>query len=115
MVACATGGGVVRLNLLDKAIRHARSTVAVELTLHDERVDVAISDDDPGYDPEQLPRMGERFHRPLGSVGPGSGFGLSIARAVVALRHGQIVPGRAATAGAEVVLRLPCVQSGVAQ
>jgi hypothetical protein len=45
-------------------------------------VDVAIRDDSGGFDPEQLPRMGERFHRPLGGVGTGSGLGLSIARAV---------------------------------
>jgi signal transduction histidine kinase len=77
-------------------------------------VDVAIRDGSGGFDPEQLPRMGERFHRPLGGVGTGSGPGLSIARAGAALHHGEILLGRSA-GGAEVVLRLPRLQSGVAQ
>lgn len=94
-------------NVLDNAIRHARSAVAVEIACHGERVDIAIGDDGAGFDEEQLPRLGERFHRPLGSVGAGSGLGLSIARAVVALHQGDIVLGLSRSGGGQVVLRLP--------
>ena len=99
--------GIAFANLLDNAIRHARHRVSVTLESRGTQASVAIEDDGPGYDEASRARLGERFHRPPGSVGGGSGLGLSIVRAVAALHRGELELAHAATGGARAVLRLP--------
>ena len=94
-------------NLLDNAIRHARTAVVVTLEPGEGQVGIVVEDDGPGFDPAALPRLGERFHR--GHASGGSGLGLSIVRAVAALHGGEVEFGRAKGGGARVVLRLPQV------
>lgn len=95
-------------NLVDNAVRHARDQVAVSVEAGtDNRVELLVDDDGAGFPAEELSRLGERFHRPEGSPGSGSGLGLSIARAIAALHGGEIALGRSASGGGRVVLRLP--------
>ncbi len=54
-------------------------------------VQVDVTDDGPGLDPDQLSRVFERFYRADGSrTGGGSGLGLSIVQAVVEAHDGQV-------------------------
>jgi two-component system OmpR family sensor kinase len=54
-------------------------------------VQVDVTDDGPGLDPDQLSRVFERFYRVDGSrTGGGSGLGLSIVQAVVDAHDGQV-------------------------
>ena len=119
--ACANADDVRRVvrNLLDNAVVHARSRVA--LTVGDVDVvdadgsgasrswaQVLVADDGPGVPPEHRERIFERFYRAdaARSRDGGSGLGLSIARAL-AERNGGHLDLVAADHGTTMRLRLP--------
>jgi len=103
--------GILLQNLLDNALRHApdHGRVNVRVGGHDEQVVLTVDDNGAGFTATDTARLGERFHRPEGSVGEGSGLGLSIARAIARLHHGELTFGRSALGGARVALSLPRV------
>ena len=99
---------VVR-NLLDNAVRYARSRVAVSLEVVDGWAVLTIEDDGPGIPPDERERIFERFARldtARSRQQGGTGLGLAIAREVVVDHHGTITvdEGRG---GARLVVRLP--------
>lgn len=94
-------------NLLDNALRHAHRQVNVRVAGHPGSVSLEVNDDGPGFSAADATRLGERFHRPEGSLGEGSGLGLSIARAIAGLHRGQLDLGRSDAGGARVTFALP--------
>ncbi|WP_447736169.1 ATP-binding protein [Rhodanobacter soli] len=101
--------GILVQNLLDNALRHVpdHGQVNVRVGGHADRVTLEMDDDGAGFESTDAARLGERFHRPEGSVGEGSGLGLSIAQAIASLHHGRLAFGRSALGGARVSLSLP--------
>lgn len=98
-------------NLVDNALRHtpAGGQVSVSATRSDAAIDVAVTDTGPGFDPELLPRLGERFARDDASrarASGGTGLGLAIVRAI-ATAHGGTVTAENTTGGALVTISLP--------
>ncbi|HWH75315.1 MAG TPA: ATP-binding protein [Methylibium sp.] len=77
--------GALLRNLLENALRHAPRDSVVTLRFEAEALEVL--DEGPGVAPEHLPRLGDRFFRPVGESTPGSGLGLSIVQRIAAL-HG---------------------------
>ena len=68
---------------------------------------VDVTDDGPGLDPEQLSRVFERFYRTDGSrTRGGSGLGLSIVQAVVEAHGGQMGVSSILGSGATFSFRL---------
>ena len=106
---------VVR-NVLDNAVVHARSRVALTVDVVDDGdgdaarswAQLLVADDGPGVSPEHRERIFERFYRadPARSRDGGSGLGLSIARAL-AERNGGHLDLVAADHGTTLCLRLP--------
>jgi signal transduction histidine kinase len=96
-------------NLVDNAIRHARDNgeISVGIERRDGSVELVVDDDGPGF--PDTARLGERFHRPEGSIGVGTGLGLSIVEAIVALHQGRIELDRSPAGGARVRLSLPAL------
>lgn len=87
------------LNLVDNAIKYARSRVEIELRGRE----VRVSDDGPGVPPEQREKIFEKFARlGDGPKPPGAGLGLSIARKLAVLHGGTLV-----CEGNTFILRLP--------
>ncbi len=94
-------------NLLENAVRHARSVVRVRLGAADGAVRLEVADDGPG-----VPRKtgsasstaSSRCTRP--ARGRGSGLGLAIV-STIAERHGGSCMVRDSATGATFVLRLP--------
>ena len=68
-------------NLVENAVDFARDRVTVDVRWNDQTVDVAISDDGPGFAPEILGRIGEpyvtsRHHQPNDTSEESAGLGL---------------------------------------
>ena len=78
-------------NLLDNALRHTPSggQVTVGLRDADGGAELVVQDTGVGIDPEELPRIFDRFYRGKRSEG-GSGLGLAIARRILEL-HGSTI------------------------
>ncbi|WP_370521710.1 DUF4118 domain-containing protein [Novosphingobium sp. ERN07] len=71
----------VMANLIDNALRHARTIVAVRANAKDNLVLIAVEDDGPGIPPPERNRLFERFARIKGSDrNEGSGLGLAIVK-----------------------------------
>jgi signal transduction histidine kinase len=94
-------------NLLDNAIRHARSEVRVELTYAPGlELVLGVEDDGPGIDRDVLPHLFEPFAQGSQRVG-GAGMGLSTVRAIAEAHGGGISAGIGRDGGTRFTLRLP--------
>jgi two-component system, OmpR family, sensor histidine kinase ChvG len=118
--------GQVLTNLVDNALSFSPPTGTVHISIRRDcdYVLVAVEDEGPGIDPDQLDKIFQRFYtyRPtaLSSRGNNSGLGLSISREIVEVHHGEIwAENRAApdnvkqeaSKGARFVIRLPAADS----
>ena len=80
-------------NLLDNAIKFAPVGTAIGVNAHqlDDYLQVLVSDAGPGIPATEHKRVTQRFARLDGSRSlPGSGLGLSLVNAVVALHNGTL-------------------------
>ncbi|MFD4599514.1 sensor histidine kinase [Streptomyces sp. NPDC058464] len=99
-------------NLLDNGLRHAHSTVTVEMRHTEGEAVVEVRDDGPGIPEPDRERVFHRFTR-LDNArtrdAGGTGLGLAIARDIATAHGGTLTaqPPRAADPGARLVLTLP--------
>jgi signal transduction histidine kinase len=101
----------VLANLIDNAVKYSRAGDAVEVFARadDSRVEVTVRDSGPGIAAEQQKLIFEKFGRArvTGSVKPGTGLGLFIARSIAEAHGGSLgvrsTPGR----GSAFTLALP--------
>ncbi len=98
-------------NLVDNAIKYAAGGKSVEIKLsvekHDRGIEIVVSDNGPGIPADQVERATERFVRLEDSRSqPGSGLGLSLAKAVMKL-HGGILELQDNAPGLRAVLVFP--------
>ncbi|WP_186034785.1 ATP-binding protein [Burkholderia gladioli] len=72
--------GILLDNLLDNAIKYGTrgGRIRVSMQRQNARRRLSVSDDGPGVQPDEYPRLTDRFYRGLGAQSPGSGLGLSI-------------------------------------
>jgi two-component system sensor histidine kinase QseC len=81
-------------NLVDNAVRYspARTTVRIRVAPADARTGpvLSVTDEGPGVSPEELPKLGERFYRAMGTGESGSGLGLSIVQRITELHHAVV-------------------------
>jgi signal transduction histidine kinase len=100
------------VNLIDNAVRYARSAVSVTMRADGGWVLLAVADDGPGIAPQDAERVFDRFTRldDARSREPdsqdGSGLGLAIVRATAAAHSGKAWLEDAAP-GLRAVVRLP--------
>lgn len=94
------------VNVVDNAIRWTPAGGRVDVVQYGGVV--TVDDSGPGFAPEDLPHVFDRFYRaPAARALPGSGLGLAIV-AQVAHRHGgTVTAGRAPGGGARVTLSIP--------
>jgi len=104
-------------NLVDNAVGFAADRVLVEVRAEDRAslangsvVAITVSDDGPGFDPEDLPFVFDRLY--TGSARPrraenSTGLGLSIVRELVGAMGGQVEARNGALGGATIEARFP--------
>lgn len=88
--------------LLDNAVRHARTTVRVAADIDGEFLRVRVADDGPG-----LPNGGVDAFAPPQQQGPRVGFGLWLVERLAAVQHGSVSVERTGDDGTVMVLRIP--------
>lgn len=96
-------------NLLDNAVRHARSRVKVTVSESDRAIVLEVLDDGPGVPLPDRERVFDRFVRldeARARDAGGSGLGLTLARDI-AIRHGGTLRIEDSDTGARFVARLP--------
>jgi two-component system OmpR family sensor kinase len=94
--------------LLDNAIRYARTTVSVRLSVDGGWARLMVTDDGPGIAPDDRERVFERFYRAdRARTGHGAGLGLSIARWITDQHAGRIVAASGPDGGAGLYVDLP--------
>jgi two-component system sensor histidine kinase MprB len=92
-------------NLLDNAEKWSPPDTPIDVSLRDRRL--LVRDRGPGIEPEDLPRVFDRFYRARSARGlPGSGLGLAIVRHVAEAHGGSVAARNAADGGAELCLSL---------
>jgi signal transduction histidine kinase len=97
-------------NLVDNAVRHARSEVLITATTTAGAVRVEIDDDGPGIAAADRERVFDRFVRLDGSRDRRSGsagLGLAIAREIALAHRGDITIADSPTGGARMIVTLP--------
>ncbi|MBT1668237.1 HAMP domain-containing histidine kinase [Curtobacterium flaccumfaciens pv. flaccumfaciens] len=100
--------GVVR-NLVDNAVRHASTRVAVSLTEHDGSAVLTVDDDGTGVPEDERERVFERFVRldeARSRDTGGAGLGLAIVRDAVRAHGGDTTVVTSPLGGARFVVRI---------
>lgn len=100
------------VNLTGNAATYAGSGAHITLAAVGDGswVSITVRDDGPGFRPEDLPRVFDRFYRSQGprSAGTGgSGLGLAIVARLVELHGGTVSASNGPGGGASVTMRLP--------
>jgi two-component system, OmpR family, sensor kinase len=101
--------------LVDNAVRHARTTVTLEVTRTRDQVIVDVRDDGPGIAPDIEPRLFERFASTTATdngngITPRYGLGLALVRDVASRHRGTVAAVRTTQQGANLRLTLPAAE-----
>jgi signal transduction histidine kinase len=100
----------VLVNLLENAVRNARSRVELRVRAEGEEVLFEVLDDGPGIAPDDLPQLFEplfRADRTRSSATGGAGLGLAIVRRLIAAHGGSVHAENRSAGGARFVVRCP--------
>jgi signal transduction histidine kinase len=107
--AAADLGRLVR-NLVDNAVRHATTRIALAVEVEAGAVTVLVGDDGPGVAEADRDRIFERFTRldpARARTDGGAGLGLSIVAGIAEEHHATVSVGRSPLGGAEFRVRFP--------
>jgi signal transduction histidine kinase len=97
-------------NLVDNAVRHAKSRVDIRVVSRDSNVILTVSDDGPGIASADRARVFERFVRldsDRARSGGGTGLGLAIVAEVVAAHGGTVNIDDSCGGGTTITVTLP--------
>jgi signal transduction histidine kinase len=97
-------------NLVDNAVRHAKSRVDIHVGSRDSNVILTVSDDGPGIAPADRARVFERFVRldsDRARSGGGTGLGLAIVAEVAAAHGGTVTIDDRSGGGTTLIVTLP--------
>ncbi len=96
-------------NLIDNALRYApeRSEITVFLNRGEHGTVLGVRDNGPGVDPEELPRLMERFYRGKSVTADGSGLGLTIVSRIAELHGARLELANREGGGFSACMRWP--------
>ena len=104
----------VLVNLLRNAAHHTQADSSIEVIAFAEGKEcvVTIADNGPGFPPDSLKNVFEKFYRVPGSKTGGIGLGLSIAQGFVLAHGGTMTVENLPERGAKFTIRLPLETGG---
>lgn len=99
--------GQIVANLIENAWKYAKSSIVVSVHSHDSKVEIAVTDDGPGIDPDDLPHIFERLYSSRKEPGRkvGTGLGLAIVRELVIAMDGRVRAIAAEGGGARMIVQ----------
>lgn len=98
----------VLLILLDNALKYSQGAISLTSDTSGGQMVLCVKDSGPGIAPDILPHVFDRFFRgDTGSVVPGYGLGLPIAKALIEGQGGAISIDSRPGSGSTVAIRLP--------
>ncbi|MBW8868921.1 MAG: sensor histidine kinase, partial [Acidobacteria bacterium] len=99
------------LHLIENAAQYspAGTPITVRGQVAGKTLQLSVSDRGPGLDPEELPRLFDRFVRGRREqMRPaGTGMGLAITRGLLAVQNGRVWAENLASGGAEFSISIP--------
>ena len=93
-------------NLLENAVRHARSHVRIASRRNGRQCEIVVEDDGDGIPPADRERVFERFYR-RSDDGSGTGLGLAIVRWIAQAHAGSVAITQSENGGARFVASIP--------
>ena len=99
-------------NLLENALKYARTEVIVSTAQDGQWAVLSVDDDGPGIAPADLPHVFDRLYVARSQPArheSSSGLGLAIVKELVDAMEGSVVAARSPLGGARLALRLPLV------
>jgi len=93
-------------NLLENAVRHARSYVRIGSQRNGRSCEIVVEDDGDGIPPTDRERVFQRFYR-RSDDGFGTGLGLAIVRWIAQAHAGTVTIAQASQGGARFVASIP--------
>ncbi|MGQ0804591.1 MAG: sensor histidine kinase [Actinomycetota bacterium] len=104
--------GQIVANLVENALKYARTRVTVGVTASNGSVQLRVDDDGPGIDPADLPRVFDRLYTSRTEPGRkvGTGLGLAIVRELAAAMGGTAGAERVDGAGTRFVVEIPAAR-----
>ncbi|MGE5349151.1 MAG: sensor histidine kinase, partial [Actinomycetota bacterium] len=99
----------VMTNLLLNSLQHSSpgASLRMEAAHENNNLVLRVSDSGPGFPPESLPRLFDKFFRIEGSPAGGLGLGLSIVRGLVEVHKGKVSAKNLAGGGAQFTITIP--------
>jgi signal transduction histidine kinase len=94
-------------NLLENALRHARSRISVDLHKNGRSVDLVVSNDGEPVEAEYRERI---FERAFSAGAQGSGLGLAMVQWIARAHEGDAFVRDGSAGGADFVVRLPTIE-----
>jgi signal transduction histidine kinase len=94
-------------NLLENALRHARSRIAVDSHKNGRSVDLVVSNDGEPVEAEYRERI---FERAFSAGAQGSGLGLAIVQWIARAHEGDAFVRDGSAGGADFVVRFPTIE-----
>ncbi len=102
---------IVLHNLIANGLVYGEGEVQITAERREEAIVVAVTDNGPGIDPDELPHVFERFYRAqrgLQQHSGGTGLGLTICKAFIEA-HGGVIWAENSVQGATIAFSLPLV------
>lgn len=94
-------------NILKNCMEHSPAGGSISLRAVQTPIytELTVTDSGPGLDPEELPRLFERFYRGKDAAANSIGIGLSLARQIVTAQNGTLQAANAPGGGARFTMR----------
>lgn len=96
-------------NLVENAARYTPADTKIEIKafVSSGMLVSTVQDEGPGFPPESLPHLFEKFYRIPGTAPGGTGLGLSISKGLIESLHGNISAANLPAGGAVFTVALP--------